>query len=100
MASKTKKSPLSKEFVVAVAIYEMTKVHHENVWYNKLVEGLEDKVSKNTVTKSLNTLLDWGIIKIEFGETDKGRAGKLLTISNESTPIIRELYQKYWKKIS
>lgn len=99
MPSKTKKSPLSKEFVVAVAIYDLTKVRHERIWFNKLVDELKEKVSKNTITKSLNTLLDWGIIKIEFGETDKGRAGKLLTISNESIPIIRELYKKYWKEI-
>lgn len=89
-------NPLSNEFKVAAEIYHC-KVQGEVVWYNKLVSSLKGELSKNTISKSLNTLFDWGIVKAEYGETEKGRAGKLLKVSNEAEPIIKELYLNYWK---
>lgn len=90
------KNPLSNEFKVATEIYAC-KENGERVWYTKLVQRLIGEMSKNTVAQALNTLFDWGIVKAEYGETETGRAGKLLMISNEAEPIVRDLYLKFWK---
>ena len=90
------KNPLSNEFKVAAEIYAC-KENGELIWYTKLVQRLSGKLSKNTIAHALDTLFDWGIVKAEYGETETGRAGKLLMISNEAELIVRELYLKYWK---
>jgi hypothetical protein len=90
------KNPLSNELKVATEIFGCQE-RGEKVWLGKLRERLTGEISKNTISAALDTLFDWGIIKAEYGETEKGRAGRLLMISNESTPLIKELYEKYWK---
>lgn len=92
----TMKNPLSNELKVATEIFGCQE-RREKVWLGKLQQNLAGEVSKNTVSAALDTLFDWGIIKAEYGETEKGRAGRLLMISNESVPMIKELYVKYWK---
>lgn len=90
------KNPLSNELKVATEIYGC-QTREEKVWLGKLQANLTGEISKNTISAALDTLFDWGIIKAEYGETEKGRAGRLLMISNESVPMIKELYEKYWK---
>jgi hypothetical protein len=90
------KNPLSNELKVAAEIFGCQE-RGEKVWLGKLLVNLKGEISKNTVSAALDTLFDWGIIKAEYGETEKGRAGRLLMISNESVPLIKELYEKYWK---
>ena len=92
----TVKNPLSNELKVATEIFGCQE-RGEKVWLGKLQERLAGEISKNTISAALDTLFDWGIIKAEYGETEKGRAGRLLMISNESIPLIKELYLKYWK---
>lgn len=92
----TVKNPLSNELKVAAEIFGCQE-RGEKVWLGKLQGSLNGEISKNTISAALDTLFDWGIIKAEYGETEKGRAGRLLMISNESTPLIKELYEKYWK---
>ena len=93
------KNPLSNEFKVAAEIYHCQD-NDEIVWYGKLVDRLAGKVSKNTISSAIDTLFDWEIIKAEYGKTEKGRAGRLLMISNEARPLIKELYEKYWKPVN
>lgn len=90
------KNPLSNELKVAAEIFGCQE-RGEKVWLGKLQERLVGEISKNTISAALDTLFDWGIIKAEYGETEKGRPGRLLMISNESIPLIQELYEKYWK---
>lgn len=90
------KNPLSNEFKVAAEIYACNE-NGELIWYTKLVQRLSGKLSKNTIAHALDTLFDWGIVKAEYGETETGRAGKLLMISNEAEPIVRDLYLNFWK---
>jgi hypothetical protein len=90
------KNPLSNELKVATEIFGCQK-RGEKVWLGKLQKNLTGEISKNTVSAALDTLFDWGILKAEYGETENGRAGRLLMISNESTPLVKELYEKYWK---
>jgi len=90
-----KKDVLSTEFKVASEIYGLNE-KGEKVTFSKLKESLD--MSPSTINKALKTLYDWGIIKVQYGETDKGRAGKLLYISSDSQGVIRELYERFWKK--
>ncbi|MGO8805643.1 MAG: hypothetical protein ACLQO7_03420 [Candidatus Bathyarchaeia archaeon] len=87
---------LSKEFKVAAQIYECNE-RSETVWFSKLAELLKPYMSPATVMKSLRTLSDWGIIKAEYGPTDKGRAGRLLFIAGESKSTIKDIYENFWK---
>lgn len=94
---KAKKSPLSNEFKVATEIYRC-ELEGKLVWYTKLVSLLKSEMSKNTVTKALNVLFDWGIVKMDYGETENGRPGKLLRITADSKTTIKDLYNKYWNE--
>lgn len=93
---KSRVDLLSKEFMVATQIYE-SNLKEEKIYFTKLVELLEGYMTQGTVMKKLRTLFDWGIVKAEFGETDKARAGRLLYIAGEESVTIKELYEKYWK---
>lgn len=94
---KEKKSPLSNEFKVAAEIYRF-EVTGKLVWYTKLYNSLKGEMSKNTVTKALNVLFDWGIVTIQYGETENNRPGKLYKIAPSSKSTIKNLYNKYWKE--
>jgi len=97
MSKKNKEDILSNEFKVAAQIYECNN-KDENVWFTKLVGLLEGEMSSSTVMKSLRTLFDFGIVKAQYGETDKGRAGRLLFIAGESKDTIRQIYEEFWIK--
>ena len=93
---------MSNELKVATEIFEVTTVKKEKVWFSKLVtlfaeESSNNTISKNTVSNAIDTLFDWGIVKAEYGPTDSGKAARLLMISNEAKPLIKDLYEKYWK---
>ncbi|MBO8182724.1 MAG: hypothetical protein H0Z28_08030 [Archaeoglobus sp.] len=97
MAKKPKHEILSNELKVAAEIYYQVHEKGEKVWFNKLVELLSDYMSRSTIQKALNVLFDWGIVKGEYGETEKGRAGRLLLIATEHKDTIRKIYETYWK---
>ncbi len=94
---KTKSELLSNEFKVAAQIYEYNLIE-QKIWFSKLVQLLQPYMSQATVMKSLRTLFDWGIVKAEYGPTDKNRAGRLLYIAGESRTTIKEIYENFWKK--
>ena len=89
------KNPLSKEFIVAVVIYECNQ-KNENCCFTRLVEILSEKVNKTMIKRAVDTLLDWKIIAFEYGETDKIRAVKLYKINPSSELLIGELWKNYW----
>lgn len=93
---KSKKDLLSKEFKVAAQIYECN-ANNETVWFTKLAELLKDDMSPATTMKALRTLVDWNMVKAEYGATAKGRAGRLLFIVGESRETIKQIYEKFWK---
>ncbi|MBI2938085.1 MAG: hypothetical protein HYY22_07765 [Thaumarchaeota archaeon] len=87
---------LSNEFKVAAEIYKFNS-QGKKIWFNLLATNLKNEMSHTTLMNALSTLKDWGITKAEYGETEKGRAGKLLYISGESTETIKMIYEKFWK---
>jgi|WetSurMetagenome_2_1015567.scaffolds.fasta_scaffold47849_9 hypothetical protein len=93
--------PVSSELFVAMMIHHIVDVKKERVWFGKLVESLQDYMTKNTVNESLDTLTDWLIIDGEYGATEKGRAGYLYYIDTKDGGDfrIKELHDKYWDKI-
>lgn len=98
MTKGSKSDVLSKELKVAAEIYRCNE-SGEKVWFNRLVDLLKEKdgMSKTTVMNALNVLFDWGIVKGEYGETDRGRAGRLLLIATEHKDTIKKVYEAYWK---
>ena len=94
--------PVSSELFVAMMIYHVTDIKKERVWFSKLVELVKDYMDKITVSHSINTLCDWMIIYGEYGETEKGRAGRLWFIETHDGGdyTIKELYDKYWVQIT
>jgi len=97
MSTKSKVELLSKEFKVACAILDFNK-KDERIWFTKLCGALEkDSISKTTVMNALRTLVDWGIVKAEYGETEKGRPGRLLFVAGEATQTIDKIWEEYWK---
>lgn len=100
MPEGNKSEILSKELKVASEIYRCNFETKEKIWFNKLVKLMNEKInmSKSTVMNALNVLFDWGIVRGEYGETDEGRAGRLLMITSEHKETIKKVYEKYWKE--
>lgn len=94
--NKSKATLLSNEFKVAAQIYECNE-ENQKIWFSKLAELLKAEMCPATVMKSIRGLFDWGIVKAEYGETDKGRAGRLLFIAGESKSTIKDIYENFWK---
>lgn len=92
-------SPLSNSFKVAAEVYHITEVDKKKVWYGKLSHALSSIMSSSTVLNSINELINWGIVKVQYGPTDTGRAGRILFISGESKDAIKSVYETYWKEI-
>ena len=89
------KTPLSQELIVACCIYDLQS-KNEKIWLLKIQEHLSGKVGKAKVRSAIDTLFDWSLIKAEYGETDKKRAGRLYRIPEEAVPMIAELHKKYY----
>lgn len=97
MIKMAERKLLSNELKVASAIYECEQ-ENEKVWFTKLATSMKGDIAPGTILKSLRTLIDFGIVKAQYGETEKGRAGRLLYISGESRQIIKNVYEDFWKK--
>lgn len=88
---------LSKDMQVAVEIYKFN-LRGEKVWFTKLSKSLDGIIAPSTIHKALNALTDWGVVKVQYGETDKGKAGRLLFIAGEAKNTISQVYEEYWKE--
>jgi DNA-binding transcriptional ArsR family regulator len=89
------KTPLSQELIVACCIYDLQS-KSEKIWLLKIQEHLSGKVGKAKVRSAIDTLFDRGLIKAEYGETDKKRAGRLYRIPEEAISVIAELHKRYY----
>ncbi len=80
MTSETKEMVRS-EIMVAIEIYELSEVKKEPATFSKIVENLG--LEKSVVIHDLNMLSDWCIVKRQYGEVEKGRAGSMYFICSE-----------------
>ena len=62
----------------------------------KIQGNLSGRVGQAKVRSAIDTLLDWSLIKAEYGETDKKRAGRLYRIPEEAVSMIAELHKRYY----
>ena len=92
-----KSDVLSNDMKIAAEIYKFNEDLKEPVWFTKLVDSLNNEISKSAIARSLDRLFDWGIVKAEYGETGTGRAGRLLYITNETKGTIKSVYKEFWK---
>ena len=91
--------PLSLDLVIACQIYEMEE-RGNRVEFGKLVKELDGLVSKSAIPPILVTLANWGIINTEYGETEAGRAGRRYYISGEAREMIKQTYERFWKRVN
>jgi DNA-binding HxlR family transcriptional regulator len=91
-----RKNPLSNEFKVACEIY-CYEIHGKKVWFSEMVLKLNGKLSQNAIEHALKVLVDWGIVKAEVGSGRKDRVCKYLYIESSCKPLIKQLYEMYWK---
>ncbi len=94
MEKRTIESMLSPEFRVAVKIYELTEKTKppEVVHYSRLVELLEGDVSKVTISKSLDNLLDVGIVDAKWTKKNS-KWVRAFRIAGEARGTIRIIYE-------
>ncbi len=83
---------LSPALDVAIQIYKSTVEDKEDVYYTKLVELLDGKVSSATINKALDSLLDIGILSAEWKKLGSNWA-RVFTVSNEGEDTIKSLYE-------
>ena len=86
--------PVSDEFLVAIEIYDLTR-SGELVWFDKLVHHMSDSMDKDTIIKCRERLIDYGILKLDYGETEQGKKGRRYYIDRSAEPTIRSLHEKY-----
>lgn len=93
--------PVSYDLFVAMAIYHLTDVNKEPAHLSRIVEFVQDYVTKEDVWHAMDTLDDWMIIYGEYGPIGGGRAGRLHFIDTKDGGDfrIKELHDKYWDKI-
>ena len=92
-----KEGMLSKELMVATAIYRISKLDGDVVYYSKLVKHLEGKLSTATIKKSLDILFDLGMVFAEWKKhPDTGRWVRALTIAGESSEFIERIYREVY----
>jgi len=84
---------LSNDFKIACEIYRY-ELNNEPIWFTKLTEMLYGKIDKNTISDSLDTLSDWGIVKYEYGYTNTGHCAGLLHICDGHKDRIKAIYEK------
>jgi len=63
---------LTPKMKVALAILEFNDVDNKNAYFSGLVRELVKKVSRATIHKSLDPLLDQGAIRAEWVQIEKG----------------------------
>ena len=84
---------LPSDFEIAVRIYEYNS-RNEGVWFTKLVEDLEGRISRATISKNLDQLFDLGIISGEW-ENLNGKWVRTFRISGEASGLISSIAKSH-----
>jgi len=86
----TKEQVLSNDFLICIKIFESNK-NNEKIWFSKLVEEMQGKLSVSTVSKSLDRLFDRGMIDGDWEKVD-GHWTRTLKITGEFSGFVEGLY--------
>ena len=85
---------LPNDFEVAVKILRYNE-KGESVWFSKLVEDLDGRMSRSTVSKNIDQLFDLGIITGEWEKTSDGKWIRTFRIAGEASGLIRSISEKH-----
>ena len=94
--SNRKKTPLSAELTVACEIHHHN-IRGEPVWYNKLVDSLDEKTLERSIADSIITLFDWGMLRTDHFKTPSGKIETTFKVSDDYKHIVVSLYDTWWK---
>jgi hypothetical protein len=84
---------LDENLTVLAKIYEMNIVKKEPIWFSKLVELFDGKLSRVQISKALDRLFDLCFIKGDWQKVDE-RWTRTFAISSCSEYFAREMYEK------
>ena len=87
-----KKNILSTPYIVATKIYELDEIEGKLAYFSELVRLFKGVLSPVTVSKSIDSLLDVGIITAKW-EKSSGKWVRVFTVSNEARKPIAQLYE-------
>jgi hypothetical protein len=87
-------SPISKDLVVACAIYHLHQ-DDKKATFSAIVEILKKKIDQMEIPDHLRSLSNWEIINIIYDY----ECGRIYSISPEAHNMIRELYELFWEKM-
>ena len=93
----TMENPLSNTFKVACEVYSYNK-KGEDIWADKLINGMEGILSKGPIHKALGILYDWQIVTCNGHVRDNGKSVKLLTISPRAKYMVEQNYDHCWEE--
>lgn len=82
---------LSKDLEVALEVYESDKEKDEKIYLSKLVEQLKGRVSRATISKSLDRLFDLGILNAQW-EKSEGKWVRVFYVTGEATEFLKDMY--------
>ena len=85
---------LPSDFKIAIRIYRCNQ-RNEPTYFNKLVQDFEGKISRATVSKNLDQLLDLGIIAGDWQKSDNGKWIRTFKITDDVSSLISSLSEKY-----
>lgn len=84
---------LPSDFEIAIRIYNYNRAG-ESVWLKKLVDDLDKKISRVTISKNLDQMFDLGIISGEWEKID-GKWVRTFKISGEATSLISAIADRH-----
>ena len=84
---------LPNDFEIAVRIYRYNQ-RNEPIYLTKLVEDLEGKISRATISKNIDQMFDLGIITGDWQQSN-GKWIRTFSIAGEATGLISAIAEKY-----
>jgi DNA-binding PadR family transcriptional regulator len=85
---------LSNDLKICYLIYKYTEKEGKDIWFSKLVNDLQNDVSRTTISKILDKLFDLGIIDGEWKKTEDGKWTRVFKIAGEAKDFIKIVYEK------
>lgn len=86
---------LSQEEKIVLEIYKYNYIEKKPIYFSKLTELLEGKISRSTISKIIDKLFDLGMISAQW-ENQNGWI-RSLYISGEYKEFFKNLYENLYK---
>ncbi|MCQ2070024.1 MAG: hypothetical protein MJZ68_02720 [archaeon] len=85
---------LPNDFEIAVRIYRYNQ-RNEPIYLTRLVEDLEGRISRATISKNLDQMFDLGIITGGWRKSDNGKWIRTFDIADNAKELISAIAEKY-----